>query len=267
MSDDSTPQGTPLNPAGFREGDATLSKLRFYSIGIVAANKPLKTKEIEVLPVEELPMIDGDLDDAQDSYTAQGTDASGKSYSSKLQMSNAIKAEWLPFCDSQRLTAPDVRRGESVVIYQFGDADKYYWTTLKNDNKLRKLETVVWAWSGTKKESDDMTPETSYFFEVSTHKKLVSFHTSQADQEAFGYDIQINTKESKIVITDTAGNEILLNSPEVQIRAKNSAGSYVEIIKHICNIYAKDTINSTTTTHNLTATEVFNIYTPLINAP
>lgn len=243
---DFTSQSAPLDPQGFRDAAPTVSKLRFYSIGIVAANKPLNSKEVEVLPTEELPMMDGYLDDNLDSYNAQGTDASGKSYSTKLKMGNSIKAQWLPFCDSQRLTAPDVRRGESVMIYQFGDADKYYWTTLKNDNKLRKLETVIWAFSGTTKEGDGITPETSYFFEVSTHKKLVTFHTSQANGEPYGYDIQINTAEGRILITDTAGNKFTMNSPATQLRMENAVGSFLDITKQIATLSTGEEINLTT---------------------
>lgn len=276
-----TPQSAPLDPFGMRSGEPTVSKLRFYSIGLVAANKALNSKEIEVCPVEELPMLDGELSDATQLHQASGVNASGQDYSSQVKMANSIKAMWLPFCDAQRLTAPDVRRGETVVIYQIADADRFYWTTLKNDNKLRKLETVVWAFSGTKKEGDDLTPETSYFFEVSTHKKLITLHTSQADGEAYGYDIQINPKESKIVIIDTAGNKLFLNTPEQQWHVENSAGAFVDITKKVITISAADKIemdtkdwivNSTnattnTTTSTINASSVHKIVTPFIDAP
>lgn len=235
-----------MDPYGYRSAEPTVSKLRFYSIGIVAANKPLNSKNVEVLPTEELPMMDGYLDDNLDSYTAKGTDASGKNYNAKLKMANTISAQWLPFCDSQRLTAPDVRRGESVVIYQFGDADKFYWTTLKNDNKLRKLETVIWAFSATTKETDDLTAQTSYFFEVSTHKKLVTFHTSQANGEPFGYDVQINAADGILTVMDTAGNKFILNSPATQLRLENASGSFLDITKLIATLSTGEQINLNT---------------------
>lgn len=254
---DFAPQSKPLDPSGFRSGELQTSKLRFYSIGIVAANKDLKSKIIEVVPTEEVPMLDGEINSDKNTIATKGEDSDGKSYHASLDMTNSIKAEWLPFCDSQRLTAPDVRRGESVVIYQFGDADKFYWTTLKNDNRLRKLETVIWAFSGTQKEdTGELTPETSYYLEVSTHKKMVTFHTSQANQEAFGYDIQINAKDSKVVITDTAGNEFLIDSPAQHVRLKNSAGSYAEIIKNVANFYASESINAKTSLYTVTADTV-----------
>jgi len=267
-------QGQTLDPFGLRNGDPQISKLRFYSIGIVAANKRLKSKEIEVHPTEELPMMDGELDDQRETHQAAGEDSSGQSYQSNVKMANSIKATWLPFGSSQRITAPDVRRGESVMIYQFGDADKYYWVTLKQDNHLRRLETVIWAFSATKQEISQLSAENSYFLEVSTHTKTVTFHTSQADGEPFGYDIQINAKEGRIEIRDTAGNLILMDSRNTQLRMENSVGAFLDITKQIATLTTADKItlntqsmvlNNTTTTVNASSVVRFN--TPFIDAP
>ncbi len=255
----SSPQDPRLDPVGMRQAAPNVSKLRFYSIGIVAANKPLQSKVIEAMPTEEIPMMDGYLDSQQDTQTATGERDDGTSYNSTLQMANAIKAEWLPFGDANRLTAPDVRRGEAVILYQFGDADKYYWTTLKNDNRLRKLETVIYAFSGTKDEAADLDASNSYFLEISTHTKTVTFHTSQADGEPYGYDVQINTKEGRVIIVDTAGNKILLDSPATQLRMENAVGAFLDITKQIATITTGEkveinspdvVVNSTTTTVN-----------------
>lgn len=253
---DFQPQSAALDASGFRDAAPQLSRLRFYSLGYVAANKLLDSKLIEAVPIEELPMIDGEIDAYGQPLAVQGKDAQGKPINAKALMANSIQAEWLPFCDSQRLTAPDVRRGESVMLYQFGDADKYYWTTLKNDNRLRKLETVIWGFSATTKESDGMTSQTSYFLEISTHKKLVTFHTSQANGEPFGYDVQINAAEGKIVIADTAGNELLIDSAAQHARIKNSAGSYAEVIANVANFYAADQINAKTSSYTVQADNI-----------
>ena len=49
-----------------------MSQFQFYSIGIVAANKKPSSNDIEVIPIEETPMIDGDATDNIDKYTALG---------------------------------------------------------------------------------------------------------------------------------------------------------------------------------------------------
>jgi phage baseplate assembly protein gpV len=226
----------------YKGTELTVSKLRFYSYGIVAVNKLLKSKEIEVTPVEELPMLDGELTSQSNDYKSKAVNAQGAAYETTTKTTVTIKAAWLPLGGNNRITAPDVRRGEAVMIYQFGDADKYYWNTLKEDMKLRKLETVIFAFSATKDETKDTTDNTTYYFEVSTHKKLVHFHTSKADGEPFGYDLQINTKDGYITITDDVGNYFYLSSADRQLTMKNVDNSVVDISKKTISITAADSV-------------------------
>lgn len=243
------------------------SKLNIYSVGVVAKNKPLDTPIIEVTPIEDTPMVDGELTDSQSQYAAQGQDAGGSSYQVSVPTAVTLKATWLPFGSSNRKSAPDVRRGETVVLFRFGDTDQYFWTTLKDDLHLRKLETVIYAFSGTRDESvTEVTAEHYYFLEVSTHNKLIHFHTSKADGEPFGYDIQINTKAGTILIQDDIGNYISFDSKGRQIEMKNADGSLVEVNKKNINLICSDTItqqapniiqkstNHTVTTTNLSET-------------
>lgn len=219
------------------------SKLHVYSLGIVAANKELDSKYIEVTPIEALTMLDGEITDNMQEVTAKGQDASGGTYETNVDTTASIRALWLPYSGSNRATPPDVRRGEHVVIYKFGDTDKYYWTTLFYDMKLRKLETVIYAFSGTRNEDEDGTPENTYFLEISTHKKLVHFHTSKADGEPFVYDIQLNTKDGIFTFQDDIGNYVQINSKDVRIDIKNADGSWIDMNRRVINMYAPEDIN------------------------
>lgn len=215
----------------YRPSDLMSSKLRWYSYGILAANKELGSMEIEVTPTEELTMLDGELTTRSTQYTAEGVDSLGKTYKSSVEAQVSIRAEWLRFGDANRMTAPDVRRGESVMIYQFSDADKYYWMTLKQDASLRKLETVVWAFSGTKDETKKTDASSSYYLEISTHKGISHFHTSKANGEPFEYDIQINSKEGYVAITDDGGNFISMDSANARHQIMNSSGTHIDVDK------------------------------------
>lgn len=230
----------------FRPQDLQLSKLRPYSIGYVAENKALSSDIVEVVPIEELTMIDGELSASPQYLDAAGVDGNGSNYHSTVKTSNAIQAKWLKLSSSNRISSPDVRRGAVVMIYQFGDADKYYWTTLTDDKNLRKLETVVWGISATTDESAKFSHDNAYYFEISSHTKTVTFHTSQANGEAFGYDIQIDASKGFVVITDTAGNQFLLDSAATKLQMKNSVGSYVDITKDVCSIFTSNQINMKT---------------------
>lgn len=243
--EDSTP---PFNPS-----DLQLSKLRFYSLGIVAANKPLGTTIIEVTPTEEVSTLDGEIDDAITNLSFEGVGADDKSYSVNVDTAVSIKADWLRLGYGNRRTAPDVRRGAQVIIYQFGDLNKFYWTTLRDDFKLRKLETVIYAWTGTKDEGVENNSGNTYFLEISTHTGVVTFHTSDANGEFCKYDIQINAKEGRVVITDSIGNYFVLDSKEHQLRMENVDGSIMDITKQICTITTLSEINLKTKHFTLNA--------------
>jgi hypothetical protein len=204
------------------------SKLAPYSLGIVAANKVLTSKEIEVTPIEAFPMLGGEISDRVSNLETKGASPDGSAYENKLKTTVSIKATWLPMHGSNRMTAPDVRRGELVMLYQFGDNDKYYWATLKDDMQLRKLETAVWAFSNTRNEADANTAETMYFVEVSTHSKIMHLHMSDNDGELTSYDMQFNGKEGFFALQDGIGNYIRLNSVDKQFHIETAEGSFID---------------------------------------
>ena len=223
-----------------------MSKLRFYSLGIIAENKKLSSKEVEVTPIEEMPMLDGELAPVATDYNAKAVDSLGSNYEATVEATTTIKAKWLALGGGNRITAPDVRRGEMVMLYKFGDTDKYFWMTQNEDLKLRKLETVIYAFSATTNEGAEMNAETFYFIEISTHKKLITLHTSKDNGEPFSYDIQLNTAEGKLVITDDTDNFIMLDSAERRIQLKNVDGSEYDMVKTnlTVNIPEKITFNA-----------------------
>lgn len=225
----------------------SVSKLRYFSVGIVAQNKILGSDLIEVTPVEETPFLDGEISATQTPVTATGTDASGTTTTTTVTTSASIKATWLPFCASNRLTSPDVRRGEHVMIYQYGDADQYFWTTLKNDHKLRRLETVIYAFSGNSNNDAENDSSNMYFMEISTHRKVIHFHTSKANGEPYSYDIQLDTGNGKLVITDDIGNYFMLDSAAHRLYMRNVDGSSTDINReNITNIAPKTIENQCT---------------------
>lgn len=220
-----------------------LSKLQFYSLGIVAANKKLTEDLIEVTPIEEFPMLDGEITDNIEQYEAKFQNANEEPFKVDVKTTASIKAKWLPINNSNRRTSPDVRRGEHVVLYRFADTDEYWWNTLKNDNRIRRLETVIYSFNNLSVENKEDDADSSYWLEVSTHRKIMHVHTSKNDGEPFAYDIQINAKDGKIVITDDVGNYFVLNSKENHIRLENATGSFAELNKGNVNINAPENIN------------------------
>lgn len=219
-----------------------MSQFQFYSIGIVAANKPLKSRHIEVTPMEDSPMLDGEITDNQDKYESKGSNSEGQAFEVSLKTTASIRALWVPFGDTNRKTAPDVRRGERVAIYRFGDADEYFWTTMTHHEKIRRLETVVYAFSNNSKENIENDSSSTYYFEISTHTKLITFHTAKNDGEFCSYNFQVNTKLGNFTFEDDIGNFIFLDSKEKQIKMKNIDDSFVDINRKIITLQSLDKI-------------------------
>lgn len=229
-----------------------LSILEAFSYGIAAENIGLKTLMLEVTPVEHLSLIDGELNADQNDYKGTGKDTKGNDIGTTIKTSNTLSAQWLCIGSSNRITPPTIRRGEQLIIYKAGDTNKYFWTTLNSDIKLRKLELAVYAWSATPDENETTAHDTTYFFEVNAMEKTVSFHTSQANGEFCGYDIQIDTGNGRLFMKDTIGNSVLMDSKEHQVRIENTEGNYFDLIKNVLNISVADEINSTTKAYKIT---------------
>lgn len=229
------------------------SLFKIISIGYVAGNKKLSSREIQVMPAELVPYLDGELTDATSTISHTGVDADGKKYSTKLEVGNTITATWLQW-GSNRVTPPDVRRGERVLIWQYDQVDKFYWTTTGLDDVLRRLETVVWAFSATKDENTDkLTIDNCYTVEVSTHRKLITVTTSKANNEPFRYTFQINADKGGVVLSDDANNYLELNSGERRWTMKNGDGSILKIDKKTIYGFAAESIALKTKDYTLEA--------------
>jgi len=226
--------------------------LEAWSYGIAAENIGLDTLMLEVTPVEHLSLIDGELNSNQNDYKSTGKDSKGNNIGTTIKTSNSLMAQWLCIGNSNRVTPPTIRRGEQLMIYKAGDTNRYFWTTLNADIKLRKLEMAIYAWSATPNENEGTAHDTTYFFEVNAMEKTVSFHTSQANGEFCGYDVQIDTGNGRLFMKDTIGNSVLMDSKEHQIRIENTEGNFFDLIKNVLNISVADEINSTTKAYKIT---------------
>ena len=221
------------------------SKLEFFSMGRVAQNKPLGTYIVEIYPIEELPFTDKEVTENAEDYKSKGVDELGESYEGSTRTTSSIQAEWLPWGENNRKTAPDVRRGERVMILKYADDDKYYWFKMGWD-ELRKLETVIWAFSAHTQENVPFTPENTYYVELTSHKGYVRLHTSKANGELVTYDIEINGKKGHILITDDIGNFVSMDSKEHRIELKNTDGSHYDMNKRNLTITIPDTFKINT---------------------
>lgn len=214
-----------------------VSQLTRYSIGIAAENKPLNSRELNATPVESLSALDGEINFNPTETTVVGTDTDGSRYEVTTTQDVTLTCEWLPLA-SNRVTPPDIRRGELVEIYRLADTDQYFWRCMGLRDHLRRLETAIYAFNASPNQnSPGLDPETCYFLEISAHRKVVTFSTSKANGEPYGYSFQVNTGEGNFVFEDDIGNNIYVNSGESLVELLNSSDTVLQLSKE--NIYGK----------------------------
>jgi len=205
-----------------------VSALEDVSIGVVAINKARGSKVVEVVLSEVSPFLDGELTDNADTQAVAGLGVDGRAFDATLTSTGTVPATWLPQ-GSNRVMPPDVRRGTKVRILQFANDPQYYWSELGLDDHLMKLETAIYAFSGTSDEGANPDATNTYYLEISTHDGLVALHTSAANNEPNEWDVQVNTKESKFLVTDSLGNYVTIESATGLIEAKNYKGTTIRM--------------------------------------
>ncbi len=260
MSEQDTTEKTPID----------MSLLRFFSFGFAAENKKIEGTEddpkahgLQVTPTETLTSIDGEVNAEKTTLETDGMSGEDSGYTEKIEAGVALPAMWIDLSGGQRITAPDVRRGERLLILKYGDADKYYWTTLGWDNHLRRLETVIYSISGVTGEKEDATnPDNCYFLEMSSHRKHITIANSNKNGEKAKFTCQLNLADGSVVIQDDKGNEFELHSVENYIFLKNALGSFIKIDKKEIEISAVDSIDANAAQSIKATTKEFTVDAP-----
>jgi hypothetical protein len=197
------------------------SQLKLFSLGIVVEDKPRDSEDIKVYPTEMLPLLHGPLTAKKTDVKSEVPDASAVPRKSETKVADTLKAKWLPGDDTNRMTAPDVCAGETVLIYRFADTDEYFWRTLFREPTIRRLETVYYVFGNVTEPLKEINKDNSYWFQVSTHDKLIKLHTTKCDKdpkEPYSYDIEIDTGRGIVTITDDIKNTITLTSKDGELK-------------------------------------------------
>ena len=222
------------------------SLFRLVSVAIVANNKERGSNEIECWYQENSPLTGGELKSDLADITFGGStypSPDEEIYEHTVYMANTIKAKWKG-SDANRVTAPDVRRGDSVNLYQYNDVDEFFWDLRSDGTKTaKKLETVVNAYSASTDEKEtELNEENSYTTQVSTHDGHVTVKTTKANGEPFAHILQIDTKNGNMVYADDAGLYIQADSATNRVEMDNGAGSHWDMNKGITTLTCEDFI-------------------------
>ena len=208
-----------------------------YGLGIVLSAKYTAPYAIKAYPLEDLPFMGGELkvyesDDKDFEYNIVGDDGQEIKKKVKFKQSNYIDAVWKQH--TNRVTAPKVRPGEQVQLYQVGDTDQYYWDVLGRDDVLRQGENAVWAFDATghPKQNADYTIHAgnSYMITIKTDgDNKIEITTSKIADEYCTWNILLDTNNGELVIRNEKGDVFSINPKAHTIRLKNRDQVYFEM--------------------------------------
>lgn len=220
-------------------GLKNISNFHTYSVGIVTSDKEIDKDIIEVYPLELMYDRSGYIDDVESVIeTIQLAD--NNLISVNVNKTLTVKAEWKPTGNSNRVTSPNVKKGETVFLYQFADVDQFFWDTLGIAPNIRRKERVVHMYGNTDETDTELSGDTSYWFEISTIDKILRLHTSDNDGEKTTFDIELDTLSGILKLVDgrdcslvydsdtkeftlTMVNKINLVTDEFNLKASNNA--------------------------------------------
>ena len=207
------------------------SKLVHYGIGIVVEDKPRKSDIVKITNIEEFPYTDGKLIDNKEELKHELPDKKGIPRKSSATRDLIIEATWLGGYDSNRITAPDVIKNETVDIYRYADTQEYYWRKRGREPGIRRLETVCYMYGNLQAPLKEWDKRSSYWQEFSTHDKHIVIQTSKSDGENYKYSVQISPKKNQLYEGDDIGNFRRLLSSERLIDNENTDGTFHQLYK------------------------------------
>ena len=194
--------------------------------GKLVEHKKQGSMDIEVIPMDQQPYQAGALVADIEEVDATGTDARGNTYSSSMKTSKAITATWLGHGDN-RVTAPDVRRGEIVDLLEYHDTQKIFWQALSGDHGKRRKEKATHRFSMTDDESvTELTDENSISVDHDGENGMTTLRVPSVGGKA-GVTFQMNSKEGTACILVGDNSFVQIESEGDTITAQNEAGSYV----------------------------------------
>lgn len=241
------------------------SKLEFYSLGMVAQDIAENSFEVEVFPMEITTAKGGDLN-APSTANTSSVSSTGEHSNTVVDRNRNIKATWLALGASNRITPPNVSKGETVMIYNYAGTDKYYWVTMDNEMDLRQNEKATFFFSNKKGVVTDGLLEKSYYFTVDCINKFIRLFTNKNDGEYTTWDVSINTEKGVMSIKDGKGNFIELDSSKDKLTITTLKDVEVNTKFTVVNSTDKVTVNTKVAEVNASESATLNTKVSTVNA-
>ena len=231
-----------------------------YARGIASRNIRPNENSLDVILDEPFATLNGELTTDKGTLDTGGFDVNEEEYSASIKVGYTVPCNWLK--EGNRVSRPDIRRGERVIIYRYHDSDKYFWRELGMDQNLRRLETITFLVSAnpSNDDQDEPSPENSYMFEISTHTGKMSYSTTMLNGELAAFFGEINPMKGTIKHHDEKSNSFFFDSVNTFLELLNADKTRITVDKKLIDVFAEDSIHWETTDFSIQANNsiVFN---------
>lgn len=218
-------------------------------IGVVSSDKAPNSTLLSIMPVEQFPLFEGEINDKHTLINREFIDDDGKKITVNLQVSSSMQAEWMS--EPNRITAPSIVKGEQVELFTMGTTGRFYWKTLARDDSLRRQETFSKAFIASGKGTDvgiNRDASNHYNMMVDTKGQMVALTTSKDNKEFTTHNVSIDTKNGIFTYQDGIGNTFQIEGQKAKIILANSQRTTI--------VVEGDTATVIATNINLVATNI-----------
>ena len=198
------------------------SGFRRIAIGVATEHLEPKSQYLVVHILELVSNTDVVYSDKNKKETSTSvTDT----FTSKLKRESTLKCRYYNK-GSNTISAPTVRRGETIEVYQYADTDQYFWRPAFYESDIRGQEVQIIQWSNIprakdpKKHLEKLTKDNSYWFKADTINKKFHFRANKNDGEPTDWDIKLDSKIGRLSINNGSGDSLEIAIGKIKGKTK-----------------------------------------------
>jgi hypothetical protein len=221
-----------------------MNLINWLGVGTVAATKQTNTKEIMVHLPKNSPMADGRTVAQVEAKEETAVNANGEPVKVNTMISNVRPAKWNAFGEPNRLTAPDVKEGSQVSLYQVSGQSTIYWTTNGFSGETHRLETIVWGFQANPNldENTEFNVDNFYTITLDTRSGFMAYRSSQSNGEKSGFEVKLDGGQGRLEAVGTGGSSIVMDDFNSKFIYTNKEETLIGVDKKKVIIDAPDSI-------------------------
>lgn len=175
------------------------SDLEFIGYAVVVFDIEDGSDVIRAWPVKQLAEVNGKLADYKENSKISTMTIAGENVSATVDAVAHLSATWSPAGNYNRMTAPSVKKGETVQLWKKRSTQLYVWTNDQLEPTLRRREHVIHRYSA-KDDDKDMNDTNSVKLEINTLPDAGYIEVSTPTSEGVALQLRINYRTGEVTL-------------------------------------------------------------------